>query len=246
MVSKRGVPYWWVLITIVVAPAAASAEGFRYLDRGGRSHVVSVTRSTFVSQAFSARKAAPAEPKPAAPMAPLSVPVGAGAVLPVAYQSVDGDPRNIAYFEHIRDAAMTYQLPVELVLAVIKVESNFNALAVSSKGAQGLMQLMPATAASLGVTDAFEPRQNVLGGAMFLRWLINSFDGDVSLALAAYNAGPGAVRRAGGVPNVPETLAYVPTVLAVYHAYRDSGVGRAMEGSRETIVDARAARHTSL
>lgn len=103
-----------------------------------------------------------------------------------------------------------------LALSVMAVESSGRTAAVSSAGAQGLMQLIPDTAARFGVTDAFDPAQNIAGGIAYLDWLLEEFDGDVVLALAGYNAGEGAVVRAGGVPDYPETRGYVPKVLATW------------------------------
>lgn len=103
-----------------------------------------------------------------------------------------------------------------LVLAVIAVESAGRIDAVSSAGAQGLMQLMPATASRFGVTDSMNPAQNIKGGVAYLGWLLNHFDGDPLLALAGYNAGEGNVRRHDGVPPFAETRAYVPKVLAAW------------------------------
>lgn len=115
----------------------------------------------------------------------------------------------------IRRAARKYNLSPSLIENVIRAESNFQADAVSPAGAQGLMQLMPATARELGVTDAFDISQNIDGGARYLRQMLDRFDGDVKLALAAYNAGPGAVERHGGnVPPYKETQAYVNRILA--------------------------------
>ncbi len=105
-----------------------------------------------------------------------------------------------------------------LVEAVTANESGFDPRATSPAGAQGLMQLMPSTAAALGVGDSYDPAQNVRGGAIYLRQLLDRFGGDLRAALAAYNAGPGAVERFGGVPPFPETRAYVDRVLATYRA----------------------------
>lgn len=122
-----------------------------------------------------------------------------------------GDLREIA-----TAAARRHGLDPELVLAVVSVESGFRPGAVSPKGAQGLMQLMPRTAASLGVEDAFDPAQNLDGGARHLGQLLALYGGDLTRALAAYNAGEGAVERHGGVPPYRETRAYVKKVLRRY------------------------------
>jgi soluble lytic murein transglycosylase-like protein len=119
----------------------------------------------------------------------------------------------------IEEAARRHAVDPELLRAVIGVESAFRPDAVSRKGAQGLMQLMPATARSLGVKDAFDPADNVEGGTRHLRTLIDRYHGDVERALAAYNAGEGAVQRHGGVPPYAETRAYVAKVLARAQAH---------------------------
>jgi soluble lytic murein transglycosylase-like protein len=114
------------------------------------------------------------------------------------------------------DVARRHGLDPALVLAVAAVESGFQPKAVSRKGAQGLMQLMPDTATSLGVADAFDPETNLEGGSRYLAELITLYGGDLTKALAAYNAGPGAVKRHGGVPPYQETRAYVKKVLERY------------------------------
>jgi soluble lytic murein transglycosylase-like protein len=113
---------------------------------------------------------------------------------------------------HIEAAARHHFVSVELVKAVISVESEFDALAVSSKGAQGLMQLMPHTARRFGVGDSFDARQNIFGGTQYLRFLLDLFSGNVDLALAAYNAGENAVHRYHGIPPYRETRQYVAKV----------------------------------
>jgi soluble lytic murein transglycosylase len=114
--------------------------------------------------------------------------------------------------------AREHQVQPALVKAVIAAESNFDSGAVSRKGAQGLMQLMPQTAEQLGVSDPFQPSDNVRGGTRYLRSMLDRY-GDLSRALAAYNAGPTAVDRYGGVPPYPETRDYVAKVLNYYRAY---------------------------
>ncbi len=112
-----------------------------------------------------------------------------------------------------RELAADYKLDPNLVLAVIEVESNFNPSALSPKNAQGLMQLIPDTAERFGVQDVWDPEQNLRGGMAYLRWLLGQFKGDVRLALAAYNAGEGAVAEHGGVPPFPETRNYVARIM---------------------------------
>jgi soluble lytic murein transglycosylase-like protein len=113
----------------------------------------------------------------------------------------------------VRDLADEYQLDPNLVLALVEVESNFNPRAQSPKNAQGLMQLIPATAARFGVRDVWDPEQNLRGGMAYLRWLLGYFKGDLRLALAGYNAGEGAVDRHGGVPPFAETQSYVARIM---------------------------------
>ena len=119
----------------------------------------------------------------------------------------------------IDNAARAYGLDPKLVHAVIRAESGYNANAVSTKGAIGLMQLIPATAQRYGVQDSYDPGQNIQGGTRYLRDLLKMFNGNLELAIAGYNAGENAVIRAGNrVPPYPETMAYVPKVLSFYRS----------------------------
>jgi soluble lytic murein transglycosylase-like protein len=116
----------------------------------------------------------------------------------------------------VQKTAEKHRVDPRLVRAVIATESNWNVAAVSQKGAQGLMQLIPETAQQLGVYDAFDPAQNVDGGVRYLSMMLDRYNGDVHKALAAYNAGPGAVDRSGGVPRFRETRNYVQKVTSAY------------------------------
>lgn len=143
---------------------------------------------------------------------PSGTPTGSGATVAT---SLGSQMRAQSFSALLADVAREVDLPVGLLHAVISVESGYIANAVSPKGAKGLMQLMPATARRFGVADPFEPRDNVRAGARYLKWLLQRFEGDLELALAAYNAGEDAVVRAGyRVPAFAETLQYVPRVLA--------------------------------
>ena len=128
-----------------------------------------------------------------------------------------------AYEGLIREACERYGVDVALVKAMIKAESDFNPRAVSRRGAMGLMQLMPGTASLLKVRDSFDPRQNVEGGVRYIRYLLDKYRGDLVRALAAYNAGEGAVSSYGRIPPYPETQRYVQKVLRYYHEYRGKG-----------------------
>ncbi len=130
-----------------------------------------------------------------------------------------------SYDQTIWKIGVRHNVDPYLIKAVIRAESDFDSSAVSKKGAQGLMQLMPETAKELRVNNPFDPNQNIDGGTRYLRQMLDIFDNNLMLSIAAYNAGPGAVRRANGVPKIPETLRYVTKVLKHYKGYRRQGRG---------------------
>ena len=135
----------------------------------------------------------------------------------------DRSPERYSRFDqHILHAGALYHMPVSLIRAVIKVESDFDPRVVSRAGAQGLMQLMPSVSRGMGVNEVFDPRQNIFGGTRFLRILANAFAGDLVLTISAYPAGPHAVRKYGGIPPYQTTQKYVRWVLAQY--YREQRV----------------------
>ena len=124
------------------------------------------------------------------------------------------------YDHEIRRIAKRYRIDPPLIKAIIHVESDFNRRAVSSQGAKGLMQLMPGTARELRVSNPFNAKENIDGGTRYFRKMLDSFDGNIILSLAAYNAGPGRVARTGGVPQIQETRRYVNKVLKRYKVYK--------------------------
>lgn len=126
------------------------------------------------------------------------------------------------YEPHIKRVAGQFGIDPLLIRAVIKAESNFDYLAVSPKGAQGLMQLMPGTARDMRVANPFDPQQNITGGTKYLRKMLDVFNDDLPLALAAYNAGPEHVKKYGSIPKFPETVKYVKRVLRNYKRYQAS------------------------
>lgn len=139
---------------------------------------------------------------------------------------------NTRFDKHIRHAARAHKVDPMLIKAIIKTESGFNCNAVSPKGAQGLMQLMPATAKDLEVKHPFNPRENIYGGTKYIKWLLDRFNGDLRLSLAAYNAGPARIRKKK-IPRIPETIAYVGKVLRQYRAYK--------KGSKQQPAEYRSA-----
>jgi len=176
--------------TMLLVPDSARATIYTFVDKHGTVHFTNV----------------PNDPR-----------YKAGVVRPHSRGSRSprpGDPR--LYEEHIQRAASRYEMDPLLIKAVIKAESNFDCQAVSSKGAQGLMQLMPGTAADLNVCNPFDPQENIFGGTNYLRQMMARFGGNIRLALAAYNAGPGRVEAAQGIPLIPETQQYVAKVLQHY------------------------------
>jgi soluble lytic murein transglycosylase-like protein len=179
----------------------------------------------FASQLITASAA-----QSAAGLASAAPATGATLALPgtgTAPGAVSALPTGVPYGAEITAAAQRHGLDPALLAGLVRQESNFDPTAGSPAGARGLTQLMPATAASLGVTDVTDPAQALEGGAKYLKQQLDAFGGDVTKALAAYNAGPGAVQRYGGVPPYEETQAYVQKVQAFAAAYRGTPVATA-------------------
>lgn len=155
---------------------------------------------------------------------PLSLVSGVNGTLPAAVDTSSdlenaGSDKISDYSKIINEMSQKYSVNPRLIESVISAESGGNSAAVSPAGALGLMQLMPGTAAALGVTDALDPAQNIEGGTKYLRQLIDKYDGSIPLALAAYNAGSGSVAKYGGIPPFPETQTYVRNILGKLQKY---------------------------
>jgi len=207
-------PLLILLLSVFVLPAASQAGLFTYVDEHGVRHYTNVpadsrARPVKLKKIITANLA----DRPRAVIRysrPKTVQPRKKAII-VNHAAIE---------RHILRAASENRVDPLLIKAIIKTESNFDQFAVSSKGAQGLMQLMPETARDLQVDNPFDAYENIAGGARYLRTLLDTFAGDLKLSLAAYNAGPGCVTRHGGIPNFPETMAYVRKVLRHYHDYR--------------------------
>lgn len=189
------------------AASPSRADIYEYVDREGVAHYTNVPSSSkgWRKVQFEGRKSRTIK-------------------TPEAQRDKSPD-RYARYDAHLLEAARLYQLPVALLRAVTQVESDFDPNVVSVDGAMGLMQLMPFTAEKMGVVDPFDPRQNILGGARFLRILANQWKGDLVLTVASYNAGAGAVERYRGVPPYGETKRYVNRVLERFYAFRAQNDG---------------------
>lgn len=198
---RSGLP--WTLVALSAAAIAftsslAHADIYRYTDQDGVIHFSNVSKHGQLVDRHTD-----------------TAPRGATNIRETTSQSAPA-----LYDGYIREAARLYQIPEALVRAVIRVESNFDPRAVSHANARGLMQLIPATAERMLVSDPFDARQNVLGGTRYLRVLANLFNGNLQLTLAAYNAGENAVIRYRGIPPFEETQSYVTKVLQFYNVYR--------------------------
>jgi hypothetical protein len=194
-----------VAAIVVTRPTPADADIYTYVDKDGILHFTNTPSKSdpwkLYARGKDGRRGAAFSPRP----------FGGG-----------GIERYGRYDDLVREAAAYYQLPEAFVRAIIRVESDFDPQALSPAGAQGLMQLMPETAARMLVTDVWDPRENIFGGCRYLRVLANTFNGDLDLTIAAYNAGEGAVIRAGGIPRIVETQDYVVKVKGWYRRYRAS------------------------
>lgn len=162
---------------------------------------------------FAPHAGAPPPPRPSPPIKLIAVEkTDGGLVTTTSEFRLGGMPKEDAYDAVIKEASRRYGLSVALIRAIIRTESAFDPLAVSRAGAQGLMQLMPALSRDLGVKDPFDPRQNVMAGTRYMSALLAEHNGNLALALASYNAGPGNVEKYRGIPPFKETRHYVERI----------------------------------
>ncbi len=189
---------------IVLLQADVKAEMYVCVDAAGRTQYTNVNNSTSCRPLGTSKKRI---------RKPGSMSVNMG-------MQRGGQNSSSTYDHHINRSSRLYNVDPYLIKAVIKAESNFNRYALSKAGAQGLMQLMPATARELRVRNPYNPIENIDGGTRYLRNMLDLFDGNVPLSLAAYNAGPTLVKRIQRIPRIPETMRYVKKVLANYKGYR--------------------------
>jgi hypothetical protein len=200
-----------LLAILLFAPTPAWAELYSFVDEEGVIHLTNVRKG----KEYRPYRAEDADDY--------------GGEKPIVLVYKKGDERVLfpvnvtTYDDTLREAADHYNLPFAFLKAVMKVESNFNPRAISDANAKGLMQLIDVTASEMNVADPFDPRQNIFGGARYLRILANQFGGNMALTAAAYNAGPERVAKVGRVPEIRETQRYVRRVLQMYRHYKRSG-----------------------
>lgn len=189
---------------VICAPFASRADIYQYTDESGVLHFTNVSGGGKNRKRVSKEAAKQQSASPAAASAPSASPVTS-----TNYPS--------DYVDIINSACERHGVDASLVHAVVKVESDFNPYAVSRKGARGLMQLMPQTALDWNVKNSFDPTDNIDGGVKYLKYLIDRYEGNLSLALAAYNSGETSVKKWGTIPPFKETQQYVKRILNIYY-----------------------------
>jgi soluble lytic murein transglycosylase-like protein len=206
---------WYILYVLIIwagTCAVAHADIYQFVDDSGVVHFTNVPAGRVKKNAKVHAEARIASPSTASSQAALPA---------TGNQRSDEIPAS--YLNIINSACERYGVDPSLVHAVVKVESGFNPFAVSRKGAMGLMQLMPQTASIMKVSNTFSPHENVEGGVKYLRYLLDRYEGNLSLALAAYNSGETAVKKWGTVPPFKETQDYVKKIMQIYYGTGKTG-----------------------
>lgn len=197
---------------VILSPAQTGAEIFKYVDKDGAIHFTNTPTSS---------RSDPVSLPPLTQANFYKYFPNCQSYCRYQPSSPTLNRHNQALYEpHIKNTCRVYGMDCNLVKAVIRAESGFNPQAVSPKGAMGLMQLMPGTSRDMGVANPFDPVQNIDGGVRYLRLMMDRFRNNLYLALAAYNAGPEAVEKHGGIPPFDETQIYVKRVIDFYQHYR--------------------------
>ena len=197
MIKIEKIIFIIALLTFLTGWSLSFADIYKYVDENGVIHFTNTPENSQYKKIISESKPQPKLKK--------------------------NVPNTADYHQIVDNKSAKYNVEPSLVKAVIKTESNWDAAVVSQKGAMGLMQLMPSTANDMDVRNPFNPEENIEGGIRYLRYLLNKFDGDITLALAAYNAGPKTVEKFGSIPPIPETQQYVKQVLSIYKNGSKSG-----------------------
>jgi soluble lytic murein transglycosylase len=191
---------WVFIVSVLILPVVGNADIYRYVDSEGVVHFSNIKQNSKYRLYMSEGASSPRS----------------------ARDKKGGYDRNSWVGEYVKHYSRLHDVSPALVHAIIKAESDGRRTAVSSKGAKGMMQLMPVTSRLMDVNDPFDPIENIEGGIRYLKQLIVDFDGNITHAVAAYNAGPTAVRKHGGIPPYKETREYVRRVLKLYRQYSSS------------------------
>jgi soluble lytic murein transglycosylase-like protein len=222
--------FWFLPSLLLLGSATAWADIYQYVDQHGVVHFTNKPQpgknwKRLVREYSKGERSTAVDPEAPATAGPLPAPNPKCPTCDVVPSRDNSPTRFTRYDRFIQEASTLYQIPVPFIKAVIKAESDFDPRVVSYKSAKGLMQLIPEVEIDMGVKNVFDPRENILGGTRLLRYNANIFRGDMVLTIAAYHAGPNAVKRFGGIPPYKSTRAYVRAVLKYYQQFKEQEQG---------------------